>query len=102
MILTAAISSSMERSRTAANTIRANELLGAEAAVLSYVKCGLRNESLEDGSYEENGVSFSLSLHGGRIDAVIDEPYSEVLQITLYDDRYVYDYDVVRSEEPAQ
>ena len=100
-VITVLMNSLQDRLRTAMNIRKADELLAQEAAVLSFVKCELRNERLADGTYQESGVRFSITMHDGRIDAVIRFPRPEILQITLEDDTRVYDYDVIRSEQPA-
>ncbi len=100
-VVTVLMSSLTDRLRTAKNIQKLNLYLAQESAVLQYVKCQLINEQLQDGSYEENGVSFDLSLHGDRIDISIHAPSPELLQITLEDETHVYDYDVVRSETAA-
>ena len=90
-----------DRTKTAINLQRTNELLAQESAVLHFIKCGLRNEQLTDGAFEESGVSFTVNRHGTRIDAVIRSPIPEVLQISTEEETHVYDYEVVRSEIPA-
>ena len=88
--------------RTALNIQRTNELVSVEAAVLSYVKCEAENERLEEGSYEENGASFTLSKSNHGINASIHSPVNELLQISLTrDNTHVYDYTVVRNETAA-
>ena len=89
-----------ERTRTAMN-IRRADALAAQAAVLQTVKCELRNRRLEDGSYENSGVSFQITCHDRRIDAAVTAPFPEILQISLEDETHVYDYDVLRSETAA-
>ncbi|MBQ1438450.1 MAG: hypothetical protein IIZ10_02080 [Solobacterium sp.] len=90
-----------DRTRTAMNLRQANLLSAQEAAVLQFVKCELRNQRLEDGDYEHNGVSFRITVRDRRIDAAVFSPYSEILQITMEDDTHVYDYDVLRNETAA-
>ena len=90
-----------ERTRTAMNIRRADALAAQEAAVLQTVKCELRNRRLEDGSYENSGVSFQITCHDRRIDAAVTAPFPEILQISLEDETHVYDYDVLRSETAA-
>ena len=90
-----------DRTGTAMNIRKANEFAAQEAAVLQFVKCELRNQRLEDGEYEQNGVSFRITTHQRRIDAAVFSPHSEVIQITMEDDTHVYDYDVLRSETAA-
>lgn len=88
--------------RTMINLRKANDLLSQEAAVLSFVKCEAENERLEEGSYEENGVSFGVTLNNSGATVSIFAPYPEVLQIELNETEHtVYDYHVIRSETPA-
>ncbi len=101
VLICAVLSNLTDRMKTADNLKRANELIGQEAAVLQAVRCGLKNGVLKDGSYEENGVSYSLRQRGNRIDITIFTPVNEVLQVQLEDEEHVYDYDVIRSELPS-
>lgn len=88
--------------RTMINVRRANELLCQESAVLSFLKCEAENERLEEGSYEENGVSFGISLTNNGASVSIFAPCPEVLQVELNDNEHtVYDYHVIRTETPA-
>ncbi len=100
-LITVLIGTVKDRTKTAINLARTDELLAQESAVLHFIKCELRNERLEDGAYEESGISFTVNLHGNRIDAVIRAPIPEILQISTDDEVHVYDYEVVRSEIPA-
>ena len=100
-LVTVLIGAVSDRTKTAINLARTDELLAQESAVLHFIKCELRNERLEDGTFEEAGVSFTVNRHGSRIDAVIHAPIPEVLQISTKDETHVYDYEVVRSEIPA-
>lgn len=100
-MITVLINATQDRTRTAINLRTANQLLAQESAVLCFVKCELQNERLTDGTYESAGVSFRLITHGSRIDVSVSDPCAELLQITLDDSNHVYDYDVIRSEEPA-
>ena len=88
--------------RTMINIRKANELHGQEASVLSFLKCEVKNERLEEGSYEENGVSFGITLTNNGATVSIFAPYPEVLQIEVNEHEHtVYDYHVIRSETPA-
>ena len=101
-IITTAMTIQENRLKTEINVRKADQLAMEEAAVLSYIKCALINEHLEDGSQEENGVCFSIcrTAHGANVS--ISSPYPEVLDITFSsDEKHIYDYDVIRSEEPA-
>lgn len=101
-VITTAMTIQENRLKTEINVQKADQLAMEEAAVLSYIKCALQNDHLEEGSFEENGVSFSIrqTAHGATVS--IGSPYAEILDITFSsDNQHVYDYDVIRSEEPA-
>ncbi len=101
-IITTAVTIQENRLKTEINVRRADQLAMEEAAVLSFIKCGLSNENLEDGSYEENGVSFGISktVHGTRVS--IFSPFPEVLDVSFSsDEKHIYDYSVIRSYETA-
>lgn len=101
VLISVVLNNLTDRMKTADNLKRANELIGQEAAVLQAVRCGLKNSTLEDGTYEENGVSYSVRRRGNRIDITISSPVDEVLQVQLEDEEHVYDYEVIRSELPS-
>ena len=99
-IITVLMMMRINRMKTAVNLKRINELEAEEAAVCAFLKCELKNERLESGMYEANGVSFSVSLTHKGASVSIFSPIAEVMEVTIQEDR-LYDYDVIRSETPA-
>lgn len=89
------------RIKTASNLRKSNIYLREEAIVMNLLKCELRNERMEEGSFEENGVTFEAirTANGWRI--IILSPAAEELIVTCRDAQTVYDYDVIRDEMPA-
>ena len=101
LLISILLSRANNRIRTAANLTRSNLYLREEAAVMHVLKCRLKNEQMEEGSYEENGVEFEAieTSKGWRI--VILSPEAEELIVECDEEGRVYDYDVIREETPA-
>lgn len=83
--------------KTAVNLEQINRYTAEEAAVIRFLQCEIKNDQLMDGTYQENGVTFSLSVHQNRMDVTIQSPLAEVMQVSVQDG-HIYDYDVLRDE----
>ena len=88
------------RTRTAINITKTNAYLRQEAAVLSFLKCHLK-EGLEEGSYTENNVSFSVNQTASGWTCSISSPLSEILDVECDSHGAVYDYSFIRTETAA-
>lgn len=89
------------RLKTAANMIRVNKYLACEETVVNGLKCALRNDGPESGTYSVNGVTYTVEAGEKQAHVTISMPVYEVL--TVYYDRetcHIYDYDVTREETP--
>jgi hypothetical protein len=90
------------RLKSIANLKQINAYLAQEHAVLSKVKCLLKNEEAESGTYRNGTVVFDLSVSDSQITATVSEPLYEILIITCsFEQKIVLDYESIRDAEPA-
>ena len=83
-LLTAVIATNeSNRLQSAANLRRISEYQAAENAVLSEVKCGLKNDCLKDGSFQNGSAFFTLRQDGRNVTASIESPVAEILEIEI-------------------
>lgn len=99
-VLTAVIAlNESNRLKAAANLRRISEYQSAENAVLCEVKCALRNEKMQDGSFQSGPASFTLKYEDEMVTATIESPVSEILQIAVDLEKHaVIDFFSLRNE----
>ncbi len=80
-----------ERMQAMDNMVMANRYLNQENAVICDLKCRLKNQAADEGSYLSSGVSYSLSCTEGSCTVLVGSPLPEQLLIEIRDG-IIYDY----------
>ncbi len=87
------------RLRTTGNMVRVCSYLEAENAVISMVKCSLKNQTEMNGTYQNSDTVFDVRWNHPEILVQIYSPVQESLIITWSQEKnQVYDYEVYRNE----
>ncbi len=100
MIMTAglsiAVTNEMNQIETQINVSETNQYLLSEAQILSYIRCQIKNEELEEGTYVYCGNQFRISKSAYELTVEIYSPISETILIEMREER-IYDYRAIRN-----
>ncbi len=93
---------SANRMRAADNHIETLKYLSQENAVCSEVKCLMKNEALESGTYESKDMHFEMDVQSPRVTVLLTAPLYEIIIFTIQEENSVIlDMETIRDATVA-